>query len=37
MGKLNKDEDIEINVTKNNTDCHFDALDLQKCWKTINR
>ena len=37
MGKLNKDEDIEINVTKNNTNCHFDALDLQKCWKTISR
>ena len=35
MGKLNKEEDVEINVTKNNTDCHFDALDLQKCWKTI--
>jgi len=35
MGKLNKEEDVEINVTKNNTNCHFDALDLQKCWKTI--
>ena len=35
MGKLNKVEDVEINVTKNNTNCHFDALDLQKCWKTI--
>ena len=35
MGKLNKEEDVEINVTKNNTNCHFDALDLQKCWKTL--
>tara|TARA_Y100001933_G_scaffold24841_1_gene20989 strand:+ start:4096 stop:5865 length:1770 start_codon:yes stop_codon:yes gene_type:complete len=35
MGKLNKEEDVEINVTKNNTNCHFDALDLQKCWKNI--
>lgn len=35
MGKLNKEEDVEINVAKNNTNCHFDALDLQKCWKTI--
>ena len=35
MGRLNKEEDVEINVTKNNTNCHFDALDLQKCWKTI--
>ena len=35
MGKLNKDEDIETNVTKNNTNCHFDVLDLQKCWTTI--
>ena len=35
MGKLDKEEDVEINVTKNNTDCRFDALDLQKCWKTI--
>ena len=35
MGKLNKEDDIDKNVIKNNTDCHFDALDLQKCWKTI--
>ncbi len=35
MGKLNKKEDIEINVKKNNTNCRFDALDLQKCWATI--
>ena len=37
MGKLNKAEDIEINVTKNNINCHFDALDLQKYWIAINR
>ena len=35
MGKLNKEEDIEINVTKNSTNSHFDDVDLQKCWTTI--
>ena len=35
IGKLNEEEDVEINVIKNNTNCHFDALDLQKCWATI--
>ena len=35
LDKLNKKDDIDINVIKNNTNCRFDALDLQKCWTTI--
>ena len=35
MGKLNKEEDIEVNVTKNSVNSHFDDVDLQKCWTTI--
>ena len=35
LDKLNKKDDIDKNVIKNNTNIRFDALDLQKCWTTI--